>query len=183
MELEPTLVKLAKRKLRRQGRSEYNLDGSVVNLLMCHWENNILIEMVNYFASRKFNVDVLVFDGCMVRKDESQPLTEKVLEECEQYVHQQLGIKIELVIKPMDEGINIPEDGLEASYEKMKKSFEEHNFKCIDKSSFYNTEYNMVRMKTKSDLVASYEHITFVSDDGKDECFIKKWLKDPTMRS
>ena len=69
MELEPALVKLAKRKLRRKGKDENNLDGSVVNLLMCDLENRILLEMVNYFASRKFSVDVLVFDGCMVRKN------------------------------------------------------------------------------------------------------------------
>lgn len=183
MKLEPALVKLAKKNLKKKGKSEYNLDGSVVNLLMCDWENRILIEMVNYFASKKFNVDVLVFDGCMVRKNESQPLTEAILKECQVYIEQQLGIKIQLVIKPMNEDIEIPTESLSNGYEEMKSSFEEHNFKCIDKSSFYNTEYNMVRVKTKSDLVASYEHLTFVNDDCRDECFIKRWLKDSTMRT
>ena len=183
MELEPALVKLGKKKLKRKGRSEFNLDGTVVNLLMCDWENRILLEMVNYLTSQNFKVDVLVFDGCMVRKEEKRPLTEDILRQCERYVHQLFGITIHLVIKPMNEGLEIPDSSGLASYEEVKQTFEAVNFKCIDKSCFYNTDYNMVRVKTKSDLVASYEHITFVNEDGKDECFIRNWLKDPTMRS
>ena len=182
MELEPNLVKLAKKKLKQKNRTEDNLSGSVVNLLMCDRENQVLIEMFNFFTSKHKKVDVLVFDGLMINK-ENCPESElpQLLRLCEDYIQTTLNITIKLTVKPMDEGLPIP-DTEDNSYQSVKTRFEEHNFKCIDKATFYNLEHGMIRPKQKSDMMNAYEHITSINEDGKDECFIRRWFRDPTIR-
>ena len=182
MEFEPALVKLGKRNLKKKGRGLDNLGGTVVNLLMCDWENRVLMEMVNFFESHRFCVDVLVFDGCMVRKEDNNPLTEQVLRLCEADVEQAVGVSINLVVKPMTEGLDIPEEAFADTYQAVKTRFEEDNFKCVGQACFYNTAFNMVRVKSKQDLKVSYENLTFLNEDGHRQPFIKEWLSDPEMR-
>lgn len=182
MELEPALVKIGKKNLKKKGRTEENLDGTVCNLLMCNWENIVLINMYNFFYSQNIKVDVLVFDGLMVSNDN---LTEDtlihLLVECSDYVKWKTGVEITLTIKPMDEGLDI-EQSEDLSYLAVKKEFEINNFKCIDRSCFINIEHNMVREKTKTDMISSYEHLVYVNNDGDDKEFIRVWFKDPDMR-
>ena len=183
LELEPTLVKLGKKNLKKKGRNEDNLDGTVTNLLMCDFENRVLMEMYNFFHHRKVKVDVLVFDGLMVsNKNVTEVELRVMLAECEDYVFRETGIRMKLDIKPMDEGLDLPASILDMTYEAVKARFEEHNFKCIDKAGFFNMEHSMVRMKTKSDMTSAYEHLVYVNEDGKDQCFIRTWFKDPEMR-
>ena len=183
MEQEPALVKLGTKNLKKKGRTNSNLDGTVVNLLMCDFENRVLIEMYNFFHNKKIRVDVLVFDGLMVsNKNLSEEALRVLLVECEDYVFDQTNIRMKLDIKPMNEGLDISDDGLDNSYKSVKESFEKHNFKCIDKACFFNIDHNMVREKTKSDMTSAYEHLVYINGDGEDQCFIRTWFKDPEMR-
>lgn len=184
MELNPDLVKLCKKKLKKDGKTEYNLDGSVVNMLMCDLENMVLMEMVNFFHNKKLSIDVLSFDGLMIHnknitKEELLPL----LSECEHYVLSETGISIKLDIKEMNEDIKIPEDGLtDNSYQAVKTQFEKHNFKCITPVGFFNVENGSIHTQNKADLISAYEHLQFLNEDGKETGFIRQWLKDPDMR-
>jgi hypothetical protein len=57
-----------------------------------------------------------------------------------------------------------------------------HKFKCIHEASFYDTDFGMVCKKNKADLNNAYEHLQFTTKDGKSQCFIREWFKDPKIR-
>ena len=183
MEMEPDLVKLGKKNLKKQKKSENNLDGTVVNLLMCDMENKALIQMFNFFHSQRIYPEVLCFDGLMVRKGEPEDeLPEELLRNCEAYVQTETGFNITLAVKEMDEGMDLPEEISNTTYEGVRAKFEENIFKCIIPVGFYNTENGCIHVQTKADLQAAYEHLSYISDDGNEECFIRRWVRDPAMR-
>ena len=47
--------------------------------IFCYIENEILSYTVQFLIHEGYYVDVLVFDGCMVRKDESKEITDELL--------------------------------------------------------------------------------------------------------
>ena len=181
MELEPDLVASTKRKRTDRKKSDWNLDGAVMNMVLCDYENRILMTMSEFFTTRGFEIGVLVFDGIMIKKTDGKPIDNDLLSECSAYIFQQHQIKIELAIKEMDEGFNL--DNIEFNdYPSLKTKFEENMFKCISESLFYNTEDNKCRSLSRTDVQTSYEHLVFITDDGSEKSFIKMWLKDPDMR-
>jgi hypothetical protein len=82
-----------------QGRDK-NHKASYMNTLLCDMENRILMCMLEYFG----NPDdcVLCFDGIMVRKT-----LDIDIEGCMNHIKKQIGIDMELKVKPMDEGIDL----------------------------------------------------------------------------
>ena len=62
----PDLLKSVK------SRKDFNVNGTMMNVLLCKLENEILLTAVQYLKSLNYNVDVLVFDGFMIRKVEGQ---------------------------------------------------------------------------------------------------------------
>jgi hypothetical protein len=179
MDMNPNLVKLGKKNLKKKGRSESNLDGTVTNLLMCNMENAVLLSMCDFFKEKNFNVGVLCFDGLMIEKTDL--LVDSVLRECELFVKDRTTYSVELLEKPMGLGIVVPTEGF-VDYDTIKERFEENNFKCIDQAGFFNTEHDRVRFKSKGEMVASYEHLSYINDDAKPACFIKEWFRDSDMR-
>jgi phage/plasmid-associated DNA primase len=81
--------------------------GSLLAIVLNIEEDKILSEMVK-FEEKKYNrsVDVLVFDGCQIQKDVSNPLTTKELEDCAEWIEKKTGFKITLIEKPMNEYYN-----------------------------------------------------------------------------
>ena len=76
-----------------------NHKASYMNTLLCDYENKILHKMYEFFGQP--DDCVLCFDGIMLREGEYD------LKGCQDYVYNQLGIKIELKIKPMSDGFTI----------------------------------------------------------------------------
>ena len=79
-----------------------NHKASYMNILLCDFENKILINIYNHLKNPA--IAVLCFDGLMILKDAIYNL-----KECQEYIYEQLGIKIELKVKPMDGGFEIKE--------------------------------------------------------------------------
>jgi hypothetical protein len=175
MEMEPDIVGIARRKKERNNESEWNLGGSVLNLVLCDIENRVLMTMHAYLTQLGYAVDVLVFDGLMVRKNLSKPLDDTTLAECSVYVAEQTGYKCALVVKPMNEHLEIPADELvpEKTYAITKEELELTHFKCIRESLFYIIQTIKFLTKRKDDMVTSYEHIQ--CEEGG---FIKQYLVD-----
>ena len=46
-------------------RKDFNIKGSLTNIILCNLENEILLYSVQYLMKEGYNVDVLVFDGCI----------------------------------------------------------------------------------------------------------------------
>ena len=58
-------------------------------MAMCDMENRCLVEKMNYFAFQGVEVDVLCFDGLMIRKEHiPESEMEKYLRGCEEYLGQ-----------------------------------------------------------------------------------------------
>src|SRR5690606_17939634 len=74
-------------------------------------ENNCLLEMINFFKHKRFNVGSLCFDGCLIEKDEKKIVDQKLLNECMEHVKIRTKYQINLLVKPMDEKYEIPKYG------------------------------------------------------------------------
>ena len=128
-------------KAREKNGIEFNHEGSYMNVLLCHTENNIL-QMI-YDTIGKPNIAVLCFDGIMVESD-----TKTDLIEIQQEIYKKLNINIELVEKPMNLGFTLPSDIVDYS-EKITNSF---NYDIeYDYASFYN-EFNQYSFQSYEDL-------------------------------
>ena len=78
--LNPKLLKDVRK------RKDFNVNGSLTNIILCTLENELLLSSVQYLINEGFNVDVLVFDGCMIRKDENKTITDELLNGLNEYV-------------------------------------------------------------------------------------------------
>lgn len=179
-ENNPDIMRMCLSKKQKKKEHTNNISGSAISTVLNDIENNILTKMDEFFTSKHLHVDVLLFDGCMVRKDPA--LTSELLNECSSFVYESTGYNMKLVTKPMDDVYEIPALE-ELSYDKMKDAFEEHHFKCISESCFYTVTEDRLRRCGKSDLITSYEHLNFINDNGYHVTFIKKWLADSDIRS
>ena len=88
-----------------------NVDGSCVNHLLCHLENECLMEMYRYSRSLNVDVGVLVFDGLMIRKGPYD--LNDFLRRMEAKVFESLAVRIVIEEKPMDEGVTITQEMLD----------------------------------------------------------------------
>lgn len=79
MEIRSDLYDLAKKSKEDRG-STFNIEGTVVNYVMCDLENQALMTAFDYLIEQGVEVASLVFDGLMVYKDSlSNTRLEKIL--------------------------------------------------------------------------------------------------------
>ena len=176
-------------------RKEYNVNGSLTNIILCNTENEILLYAVQYLMLEGYNVDVLVFDGCMVRKKDKE-ITEELLSRLSDYVYDKTKYKIKFVQKQLDNSIDLsiyesPKNDIEASvsYYKDKEEFEKTHLKIVHPPIYITMIRDKVELQSRESLIASYEHIITtvkITVNGKekidDTSFIKTWIKDKNIR-
>ena len=167
--LNPKLLKdVSKRK-------DFNINGSLTNIILCNLENEILMYSVQYLMNEGYNVDVLVFDGCMVRKREGIYITDELLSGLSGYVLEKTGYEIKFTEKQMDTSIDLSkyettESDLEASitYYKDKENFEKNHLKIIHPPIYITIVKGEFKLQTEEGLKQSYRsEKTTVSDEGK----------------
>ena len=99
-----------KHKPKQYGRI-YNLEGSVMNHVLCGIENDCLQSLVSFLNANDFNVNVLCFDGCMtIKKELSEEQEKEFIEKAEEYVFSQTSYKMKIVRKPLTNVFNIPDN-------------------------------------------------------------------------
>lgn len=176
------LEKIIKRK------KDYNINGSITNIILCDIENTILLLTVQYLISKGYNVDVLVFDGLMIRKNKEL----LNLNELSQNIKNVIDYDIQFIEKPL---INIFNFDLipsvitnEPTYSIIKKEFELNHFKIIYPPIYVSIDDNNdIILQSKDSMSQSYEHITATKEmkDSKqlmDVVFIHSWFKDDYIR-
>ncbi|CAC5381962.1 unnamed protein product [Mytilus coruscus] len=86
VKLRPDLYELAKKSKNRKG-TDYNIEGTTVNYVMCSLENKSLMTAFDYLTEQGIEVGSLLFDGLMIYKDNvsSERLLE-ILAGCSQNV-------------------------------------------------------------------------------------------------
>ena len=177
-------------------RKEFNVNGSLTNIILCTLENEILLYAVQYLMSKDYKVDVLVFDGCMIRKEEDKEITDKLLNGLNVYVLEKTGYDIKFIEKELDTSIDLsmydsPKNDIEASitYYKDKEEFEKTHLKIIHPPIYISMIKDKFELQSRDGLVQSYQDMkTIVKNEvnGKEiiskTSFIKTWINDENIR-
>jgi len=105
-----TKTKKLKRRKNKDGEivsdtTVFNLKGTAMNYWLCITENQVLKVMVESLERQGFQVSALCFDGCMHVINGRDADLVAMAEE----VRTQLGYTVEILYKPMEEGLQIPE--------------------------------------------------------------------------
>jgi hypothetical protein len=172
-------------------RKDYNINGSITNTILCDIENQILLTSVSYLINKGYNIDVLVFDGLMIRNNKELPN----LEELSLHIKEKLDYDIKFIEKPLINIFNfdkIPEEiKEEATYLSMKEEFEKTHFKILYPPLYVSEDENgNISTQSRTSLIQTNEHVrTKISKknaNGKDiiveTSFIDEWIRDPTIR-
>lgn len=92
--------KIIKHIQKKNKDKEYdNINGSLLSYILNVEENNILLEIRNYLLSKKYDVNSLIFDGLLVRKNKE--LNDKIIKDIQKYILEKTGYNIILKIKDM----------------------------------------------------------------------------------
>ena len=166
-------------------RQKNNVKGTFLSLILQTYERNCLEAIVSYFKENGMEVDVLCYDGCMVR---SRDITDEMLLAAEEAVKEQTGFDIKLKIKPLigisDEELNINDEvEEEVEYKNIKAEWETNHFYFKPNNTiveFVKQKYNAYTIDHAM-VAFNYLQLSNKKDDKK-VLFIKKWLEDPTRR-
>jgi hypothetical protein len=171
----------------------YNFNGSVINKILCMYENKILQECINIINGQNIEICALMFDGLMVygnfyeNEELLQMITTRVNEKFD-------GLNIQWSYKHHDTTIdpdNIPEfevkeeDIIEQAFRKEVHEFEKTHAKIINREMFIR-EDKIITCMSRKHFMTAYEHLVFEYEVDKVKIqgnFIAKWMKNnPTMR-
>ena len=185
--LNPLIEKSIKR------RKEYNINGSITNIILCEIENKLLLKATEFLMNKKYSVDVLVFDGLMVRKNDIG-LTQDILNEMSVYIYNKTGYDIKFTEKPLNNIFNLEKlqekKELKPSYLEVKEEFEKTHLKIIHPPIYISKLKNRYELQSKEQLCQSYEHIpaTILKNEGTKNEFLQEipffslWIKDINIR-
>lgn len=189
--IQKQLVLLDDYKMLQETIPEYkltkNYNGSVINRILCYYENIVLQHAIHVLNSKGIEIAILMFDGLMVYGDYYNNL--ELLQDIEEYVEEQMtGLNMKWAYKEHDNTLHIPDDYEEAEDDKtdenkfLKKveEFEETNAKIINKSFFVQETPDEVIIRKKGDLITAYEHIEGKKEGGVP--FINMWLRYEKMK-
>lgn len=73
----------------------------MLSMFLQNEERIILEAMDKFFTSIGRSVDVLIHDGCMIRKNGEEDFPVSILEDCEKFINEQTGYEIKLTEKKM----------------------------------------------------------------------------------
>lgn len=173
---------------------KYNFNGSVMNKILCMYENKILQECISVVNSQNIEICALMFDGLMVYGNFYE--NEELLNMITVRVNDKFDrLDMKWSYKHHDTTIdpdNIPEfevkeeDLIEQAFRKEAYEFEKTHAKIINREMFVKEENNIITCMTRKHFMTAYEHLVFEYEANKVKIqgnFIAKWMKNnPTMR-
>jgi hypothetical protein len=173
---------------------KYNFNGSVMNKILCMYENKILQECISVINSQNIEICALMFDGLMVYGNFYE--NEELLNMITSRVNEKFDrLDMKWSYKHHDTTIdpdNIPEfevkeeDLIEQAFRKEAHEFEKTHAKIINREMFVKEENNIITCMTRKHFMTAYEHLVFEYEVNKVKIqanFIAKWMKNnPTMR-
>jgi hypothetical protein len=177
-------------------RKDFNIKGSLTNIILCNLENEILLYSVQYLMKEGYNVDVLVFDGCMIRKEEGKYITDDLLNGLSVYVLEKTGYDIKFVEKKLDSSIDLNcyentknDIDNDITYYKDKEEFEKTHLKIVHPPIYISIVKDKIELQSRECLLQSYqEKKTYnkIIFNGKEVIektpFIKCWINDENIR-
>ena len=127
---------------RTKGEECFNINGKACNKMFCLYEGIILNHMSDFTVNAGLEVGSLCFDGLMIYKKDDFDLG-GFLEEMEIYVFNKVGIKLKIVQKEMNEGIDLDRFNIEEEFDLLPP---------IVKDDYYFNDFLMERNKIFSNL-------------------------------
>lgn len=172
-------------------KNKDNYRGSFISLIYQSEEAKCLKSIVYTLILHKFIVDVLSYDGCMVRIDKNNPITSEILKKCEEAVEKHTGYKIQLKVKPMDNEV-IPLEELEEENEEDDDGYKELKVEWERNHSYFKPSGTIIEQYNDG----SFKHykmdhaseafnmwtLKTTNKDGKPDSFLSKWRSDPDRR-
>jgi hypothetical protein len=170
--------------------------GSFLATVLQNEERRCLLAMDQWMETRGWQVDVLAYDGFMVRHRTDTAISPELLQSLSDAVHAAVGYRVILTEKPMvgldvltsePSSAEIASGVTAAAYAAMKATFEETHFYLAGacKVCAYDPETNEIHQLSKEQAIESLIEWHFPSTTGKftdNTLFVPLWLKDPTRR-
>ena len=175
-----------------QRRKEFNPEGTMMNIVLCKLEHQLLINAVAFMTTEGYNVDVLIFDGFMVRKNKDLG---DVLDRLKSYIKDKTDYNMDFVVKEMSDKIDLSPYSLPVStgadistYLKDKEDFERSHLKIIYPALYLTMlNDNSIETQNETGLMASQRHLkTTVKNEKGDivkTSFINMWINDEHIRA
>ena len=154
---------IVKKKEKKTEKNIYNLNGKIMNHVMCDLENQVLLTLFNILHQNGIKTDCLCFDGLMVQKSTVKEPIDDVLRFCEKKIKEILNIDIKLTEKAMDEGFYIDPskyDNIDVSLYEMdltEKQIEQYVEKCVYGD---NDDYAEFFLKLYGSNIKPYDYDT-----------------------
>lgn len=127
-------------------RGAYSEDGSRFSKFEQMLENIVLYHIYNFFEKRGVGIGALCYDGLLIENKYERDLREGLLEQCQEYVYTQTQYRIDLVIKPMDMGLDLTK-ALNEPIEELKIEESKSTFDIRDPYywfDFYNDHHTKI---------------------------------------
>lgn len=185
------LLQLAEREAKREGKSKW---GSFLAYVLQTEERHVCLALVDSLRAQRYQVDVLAYDGVMVRKQADRPLTDVHLRAAEAAILAATGYRVALLDKPM-EAFEMPPEGAEdvvegvsrSDYEAMRARFEETHFYYSPSNTFAEVDLRSGDIQFMEERHArtalSTTWLFELSDRFADNvAFFDVWKRDPLRR-
>jgi len=166
-------------------KNEKNHYGSFLAALLQTEERMCMLAMREFLIENGWSVDILCYDGLMIRKRKDTPITEDLLIEMAHHVKEETDYVVEIKEKEQI-GFNLPhhvEDSVEAAYREAKATFEKNHFYFMPTNAVCEiTRSSGIKHYTKEHAMTGYNTIVLPGPKGEDNLFIKRWFNDPARR-
>lgn len=195
VQLNPKILKDVKKS---NDVNDHNINGKVINRILCDIENDVMLTCVEYLMKKGFKVCVLIFDGFMVRIEEGKTVNQELLNEVSIYAFEKTKYDVKLVEKPLDNSINLDlfDDELndedlssQVTYYRQKEEFEKTHFKICFPPTYATIDNDEIYIQSTNHFRETHSHIptTILKKlNGKpylDEVhFTKVWFDDKHIR-
>jgi len=169
---------------------EDNIEGSFINRVLCHYENKVLMVMVEFLTKNNIEITTLMYDGLMIYGD----INDELLTEMEDEIYTKIGVNIELTTKEhskvitdecLEELDEVEEYDKDKSFESMRDVFEKNHCKIVNKALFIKETGDRNIIMTRKQMRDAYEHLQHNElKDGKVifKSFIEKWFSTNSIR-
>jgi len=172
-------------------KQDGNTYGTFLSYILHTEERRIMLAMRSALFAENWKVDVLAYDGVMIRKDPKNVFDESLLRRTEEAVCNKTGYTIELVNKKF-ESYEVPANDGEVDFKVSKEMYDERKAE-FEENHFYYAPSNTIA-EVNGDNIAFYEiphaktmfikydftHSKLIKDRTS---FIDLWLHDNNRRT
>jgi hypothetical protein len=170
-------------------KNEDNPRASFCSHIIQTEERRCLLALRDSLIAQGYSVDVLAYDGCMVRSTE---VGDDVLTKAEEFIKSETGYEVQLAIKPLvgfrdleeasSQSLNAKEAESKAAYDAMKLDWEQNHFYFAPTNQIVEVDNGKMGMYDIGHAEEYFNTWTFPGPDGQKALFLKKWRADETRR-